>query len=56
MISRQLTEQDARVLASLHEVPDSDPIECVASEANVTMLELRDSMLRLALRQPGPEA
>jgi hypothetical protein len=56
MISRQLTEQDARVLAALHEVPDSDPIECVAFEANVTMFELRDSMFRLALRQPDPEA
>ena len=56
MIPRQLPEQDARVLAALHEMPDSDPIECVAFEANVTMLELRDSMFRLALRQPDPEA
>ena len=56
MISHQLTEQDARVLAALHEVPDSDPIERVAFVANVTILELRDSMFRLALRQPDPEA
>lgn len=56
MISYQLTEQDARVLAALHDVPLSDPIESVAFVANVTMLELRDSMFRLALRQPDPEA
>lgn len=56
MMFRQITERDAHVLAALHEVPEWEPIECVALAANVTMLELRESMSRLALRQPDPEA
>ncbi len=50
-----LTEQDAHVLAALNDVPDG-PIEEVAFVAGVTMEQLRDSMFRLALRQPDPEA
>lgn len=51
-----LTEQDAAVLAALCEVPDAEPIEEVAARAGVTMAQLRESMVRLALRQPDPEA
>jgi hypothetical protein len=44
---------DARVLAALGTVPDSDPLERVAELAGVDMQTLRASMFRLALRQPG---
>lgn len=41
---------DARVLAALHDVPDSEPMEALAEAAGVTIGALRMSMRQLALR------
>jgi hypothetical protein len=45
-----------RVFIALHEVPDSEPIEAVATHAGVTMAELREAMTRLGQREPDAEA
>lgn len=44
---------DSKVLAALHGIPDSKPLENVAEAAGVDMATLRASMRRLALRVPG---
>lgn len=50
LAQRWATAVDARVLAALHDVPDSEPLEALAHAALVPMTTLRAALQRLALR------
>lgn len=56
MISRQLTEQDADVLALICDAPYVVEVQEIARICEMTFDDALDSLVRLALRQPDPEA